>query len=234
MSRIDSPEALLRHVDGDVARGASVYTPATLASYDWFVLGFSNSWAWRCPSSQILDLYNQHVSARHLDIGVGTGYFLDRCRFPSAAPTIALLDLNKNCLATTARRLQRYAPSCHVGNVLQSIEIGMAHFDSIGLNSLRLARKYEGQERCFCERQALIERPRRRFRGNYSWDRPTAQLSGADFRNGTFTTLAEFLAMRRTTARIWRPVCATTLRNAPCGLWGAWRCFLLVNGSQNL
>lgn len=51
-------------------------------------------------------------------------------------PKIALLDLNPNCLAKTAERLRRYAPSCHLGNVLQPIDIGSSGFDSIGLNYL--------------------------------------------------------------------------------------------------
>lgn len=120
----------------DAARGAAVYTPSILAAYDWFVLGFSNSLVWKCPSQVILDFYNEHVSGKHLDIGVGTGYFLDRCRFPSTAPTLALFDLNPNSLAKTARRLRRYAPSCHAGNVLCPIDIGLSGFGSIGLNYL--------------------------------------------------------------------------------------------------
>jgi hypothetical protein len=120
----------------DASKGAAVYTPAALAFYDWFVLGFSNSLVWRCSSQVILDFYNQHVSDRHLDVGVGTGYFLDRCRFPSSTPKIALFDLNPNSLAKTAKRLGRYAPSSHLGNVLQPIEIGRSGFDSVGLNYL--------------------------------------------------------------------------------------------------
>ena len=122
--------------DKDVAKGAAIYTPFTLAFYDWVVLFFSNSFVWQCPSRVISDFYNEHISDRHLDVGVGTGYFLDRCQFPSPAPTIALFDLNPHSLATTARRLRRYAPSCHVGNVFQPIDIGLSGFDSIGLNYL--------------------------------------------------------------------------------------------------
>jgi hypothetical protein len=120
----------------DAAKGAAFYTPSTLALYDLLVLGFSNSFVWQCPSHVILDFYNEHISDKHLDIGVGTGYFLDRCRFASADPTIALFDLNPHSLTETARRLRRYAPSCHRGNVLKSIDIGMSGFDSIGLNYL--------------------------------------------------------------------------------------------------
>jgi Methyltransferase domain len=121
---------------GDARKGAAVYTPFTLALYDLAVLRFSNSFVWECPSQVLLDFYNQHISDRHLDIGVGTGYFLDQCRFPSTSPKIALLDLNPHCLARSAKRLRRYNPSCHMGNVLQRIDIGMSDFDSISLNYL--------------------------------------------------------------------------------------------------
>jgi len=122
--------------EGDARKGAAVYTPAALALYDLAVLGLSNSFVWRCPSHVLLDFYNQHISDKHLDIGVGTGYFLDRCRFPSNHPTIALFDLNPHSLAKSAKRLRRYNPSCYIGDALQRIDIGMSGFDSISLNYL--------------------------------------------------------------------------------------------------
>ena len=130
------PEPRPLRSDEDAAKGAAVYTPFTLALYDLVVAGFSNSFAWRCSRRKILDLYNEHISDRHLDIGVGTGYFLDRCRFPSSTPTLALFDLNPHSLEATAKRLRRYAPSCHAGNVLEPINIGLSDFGSIGLNYL--------------------------------------------------------------------------------------------------
>jgi hypothetical protein len=136
VAKTGSQEPHTRARDEYGAKGAAVYTPSTLALYDWFVLGFSNSMVWKCPSHRILDFYNEHIADKHLDCGVGTGYFLDRCRFPSTAPTLALFDLNPNSLAITAKRLRRYAPSCHTGNVLCPIDIGMSGFGSIGLNYL--------------------------------------------------------------------------------------------------
>lgn len=133
--KTQSKESGIHLRDLDAFRGASAYTPATLALYDLFVLGFSNSFVWNCPSRLILDLYEQHVSSKHLDIGVGTGYFMDKCRFP-ASSTITLLDLNPKSLEKAAGRLRRYAPACHVGNVLQPVHIGSSGFRSIGLNYL--------------------------------------------------------------------------------------------------
>jgi hypothetical protein len=122
--------------DGDSRKGAAVYTPFALALYDLAVLGLSNSFVWQCASHVLLDFYNQHISDKHLDIGVGTGYFLDRCQFPSTAPKIALSDLNPHSLAKSAKRLRRYNPSCYMGNALQRIDIGMSGFGSISLNYL--------------------------------------------------------------------------------------------------
>ena len=121
-------------VTDDAAAGAAVYSRPLLSVYDLFVLGFSNSFVWQCPSQLILDFYNEHVSGKHLDVGVGTGYFLDRCIFPTHNPTIVLADLNPNSLHVTAKRLQRYNPSIHVANVLEPLQIEPADFDSVAIN----------------------------------------------------------------------------------------------------
>lgn len=85
--------------------------------------------------SRPLAHYNEHVTASHLDVGVGTGYFLDRCQFP-APPRLELLDLNANSLAATARRVRRYQPRCWQRNVLEPWELPTPRFTSIGLNYL--------------------------------------------------------------------------------------------------
>jgi len=116
--------------------GAAIYSKPILSVYDLGVIKLSNQFAWRCPAHLILDFYNENVSANHLDVGVGTGYFLDKCRFPSSTPRIALLDLNPNSLNMTAERLRRYHSTTHLANVLEPIEINAPKFDSIALNYL--------------------------------------------------------------------------------------------------
>lgn len=98
----------------------SVYSPATLAIYDTLVLRISNPAIWRCPTPRILALYDRHVSDHHLDVGVGTGWYLDRCRFP-AGVRLGLMDLNRNALRSAAKRVERYSPVSHVADVLQPI-----------------------------------------------------------------------------------------------------------------
>lgn len=120
---------------GDARAGAAVYNRLTLGAYDRFVLGFTNDLVWRCPSELLLAHYQRHVGLRHLDIGVGTGYFLDCCRF-AGQPRIVLADLNTASLRATAARLARYAPVCHELNVLEPFSLTEAPFDSVGMNYL--------------------------------------------------------------------------------------------------
>lgn len=116
------------------APSASIYSKPVLAVYDAGVLGFSNTFVWRCPTWLILDHYNAHVSGRHLDVGVGTGYFLDHCTFPVQDPTLTLLDLNPNSLAAAGHRLQRYHPATLLADVTTPVRPPNAPFDSIGIN----------------------------------------------------------------------------------------------------
>lgn len=119
-----------------VIAGQAVYTPRTLRAYDLVVLGVSNRFIWNCPTSRILQQYHTYVSANHLDIGVGTGYFLDHCQFPAPSPRVALMDLNQSTLDFASRRIARYKPETYGCNVLEPIAIEAPKFDSVGINYL--------------------------------------------------------------------------------------------------
>ncbi|NMO19614.1 class I SAM-dependent methyltransferase [Pyxidicoccus fallax] len=121
----------------EVHAGQAVYTRWTLRLlYDVGVLGYSNRFVWKCPTSTQLDWYNTNVSDNHLDVGVGTGYYITNCRYPSPSPRLALMDLNSNSLEHAANRAARYAPEMYRRNVLDPIDFDGARFDSIGLNCL--------------------------------------------------------------------------------------------------
>ena len=115
-------------------RGQAAFTRTGLALYDLVVLRGLCPWVWRCPNERILAAYRQHLSSNHLEVGVGTGYFLDHARFSDVAPRIALLDLNTHCLARTARRIARYHPEIYRADVLQPIVLDVRRFDSVALN----------------------------------------------------------------------------------------------------
>jgi SAM-dependent methyltransferase len=118
----------------DAAAGAAIYTKFVLSIYDPLVFRFENRFVWKCPTRLLLDHYSRHVSGNHLDVGVGTGYLLDKCRYPVHNPTLALMDLNPNPLQFTAARIRRYRPTTYLANVLEPIKYDLPALDSIGLS----------------------------------------------------------------------------------------------------
>jgi ubiquinone/menaquinone biosynthesis C-methylase UbiE len=119
-----------------VEAGQAIYSRLVLSIYDLYVLGLSNHLIWRCPTRRLLDNYDAHASARHLDVGVGTGYFLDKCCFPVLRPALTLLDLNPNSLAASAKRLRHYQPQRCRHNIFEPLPFKGEQFDSIGINYL--------------------------------------------------------------------------------------------------
>ncbi|KAF9631934.1 putative methyltransferase type 12 protein [Lasiodiplodia theobromae] len=113
----------------DTSAGVAAYSSTFLRFvYDYLVLGLYCSFAWRCPARPTLtSFFNSHVRPspsspasadpgratttrrRILDIGVGTGYFLEQAPLSGIAD-VFLVDLNKNCLDRTAPRVRAAHP----------------------------------------------------------------------------------------------------------------------------
>ncbi len=119
-----------------VEAGQAAYTPRLLGLYDFLILRVIVPYIWRCPIHNPLKLYNEHLTSNHLEIGVGSGYFIDNCKFPSDNPRLALMDLNPNSLKFTAERVSRYKPELYTANVLDPIQAEMDKFDSIAINAV--------------------------------------------------------------------------------------------------
>lgn len=102
--------------------------------YDRVVLRASNTQVWRCPVSAQLALYDENVRGSHLDVGPGSGYFLDNCRFPVALPSITLLDRDPAMLERVRRRIARYRPRAVVADVCEPLPDPGRRFRSIGFN----------------------------------------------------------------------------------------------------
>ncbi|AHF66879.1 MULTISPECIES: class I SAM-dependent methyltransferase [Pseudomonas] len=114
--------------------GAAVYSPLTLKLYDWWVLGVSNRFAWQCSTTQVLQpFFNRHVGARHLDVGVGTGYYLANANLPISTE-VTLLDLNSSSLEAARQRFGRPGIRVIRHDVFKPFEPGHeTGFDSISL-----------------------------------------------------------------------------------------------------
>jgi len=115
------------------AIGARIYSRGMLAVYDVGVLGFNNHVVWRCPTGRLLQHYDTHVSGNHLEAGVGTGWYLDHCRFPVTDPRIGLVDLSSSALAKTSSRIGRYHPQSQQADLLEPVPAVSEPFDSLGM-----------------------------------------------------------------------------------------------------
>lgn len=115
-----------------IAQAHAIYTPVMLSIYDVLVHLLSNRFAWRCPTRRLLDLYRDHLSANHLEAGVGTGFFLDRA-VAARFDRLALIDINRHCLDRAGPRLARFKPALYQINLLAPIKLELAPFASVGL-----------------------------------------------------------------------------------------------------
>jgi len=123
-------------ISKEVSDGQAVYSKRVLSIYDLWVLGVSNQFIWKCPTKVLLAHFNKHITVNHLDIGVGTGYFIDKCHMPSSTVRVGLMDLNQNSLNEAGNRVKRYSPLLYRFNVLDKVNLDVATFDSISVNYL--------------------------------------------------------------------------------------------------
>ncbi|MAS97102.1 MAG: methyltransferase type 12 [Verrucomicrobiales bacterium] len=119
----------------DVDRGAAAYTRRSLAFYNWWVLKVSNNLAWNCPTEKILELYREHITENHLEVGAGTGFFLQET-LPQGMPRVALLDINRDCLDYASKKIADYNPEVFQENILEPLDLPGARFDSMAINYL--------------------------------------------------------------------------------------------------
>ena len=113
-------------------KGQAGYTPFLLAIYDPWVLGFMARAVWRSPIPPVVERYRRLIGRRHLDVGPGTGYFLEKAA-PPVGTEITLLDPNPNVLARSSRRLAAMHPITVEADVMKPLPVE-GPFDSAALN----------------------------------------------------------------------------------------------------
>lgn len=120
-------------VELKTARSQQYFNKLSLFFYDAILYGVLSKYAWGSSTERLDAHYARYACANHLEVGVGTGFLLDRVAFP-AATRLALMDLSPACLAATRRKLARHAPATYVQNILEPVTQQIAPFDSIGVN----------------------------------------------------------------------------------------------------
>jgi SAM-dependent methyltransferase len=113
-------------------KGQSGYNAVMLAIYDAWVLKFMTKAVWKVPVEPGVDRYRQHMGRRHLDVGPGTGYFIEEAD-PPRNTQITLLDPNPTVLRYAAKRLEERHPVTVEADVMKPLPVD-GPFDSAALS----------------------------------------------------------------------------------------------------
>ncbi|KAL8886085.1 MAG: hypothetical protein Q9215_006154 [Flavoplaca cf. flavocitrina] len=122
------------------ARGAAIYSQSwLLVIYDWWVLGIVSTYAWACsvPDYTLPWFRNNVRKGHHLDIGVGTGYYLAKSDLTGVQVTLA--DLNQDALDATKNRLvaegkvKAEETTCILHDITRPLPASCPKFNSMSL-----------------------------------------------------------------------------------------------------
>jgi SAM-dependent methyltransferase len=180
--------------DDPAYRGQADYSRPLLALYDPIVLGPVARFVWRCPTGRLVERYRRHVRSPHLDVGPGTGYFLDRSGLPDGSP-VTILDPNRTVLDHAARRLARLDVTTVEADVLKPLPIA-DEFESAALHLVlhclpgpleRKARAVENVAAVLAPTGVLFGASVLGRSGRHTW--PARRVLGAFNRRGVFDNL---------------------------------------------
>lgn len=108
------------------------FNPLLISMYDFLVYRVVSQYIWGCSNALLIQRYQHYVSPHHLEVGVGTGYLVDKS--DANISRLDLMDLSRACLRKSSKRLHRYYPSVIRHNVLEKPFEEDKRYDSIGIN----------------------------------------------------------------------------------------------------
>ncbi len=126
---------ILMPTESEIKAGQAFYTSFTLKLYNFIVPIFNNHFVWRCPTRYQLKQYQRYVTPLHLDIGVGTGFFLKRTTWPNNTQ-LSLMDLNPACLKAATQSVNELSPVLYLADIFQPQPNLRNKFSSISMNYL--------------------------------------------------------------------------------------------------
>ena len=106
--------------DDPAYRGQADYSPGFLRIYDGLVLGLFARFVWRMSTGDLVRLYREQIRPNHLDVGPGTGYFLEHAGLPDGS-RVTIVDPNPNVLRHVTRRLERLDVTAVEADVLKPL-----------------------------------------------------------------------------------------------------------------
>jgi SAM-dependent methyltransferase len=108
--------------DDPAYAGQRDYNRVLLNAYDPLVLGPIARFVWRCPTSGLVERYRRHIREPHLDVGPGTGYFLEHSGL-AAGSRVTILDPNPTVLRHVSGRLQGFDVTAVEADVLKPLPV---------------------------------------------------------------------------------------------------------------
>ncbi len=118
--------------DDPAYKGQRDYSRGFLVIYDAWVLGVAARAIWRCPTPRLVEGYRRHIRDRHLDVGPGTGYFVQKSGLGKGS-RVTLVDPNRSVLAHASKRLRTFDVTAVEADVLKPLPVD-GPFDSAALH----------------------------------------------------------------------------------------------------
>ena len=113
-------------------KGQADYNRLVLNLYDPLVVGPIAKFIWRSPKERLVERYRKYIRPNHLDVGPGTGYFLDRSGLPEGS-AVTIVDPNPNVLRHVRERLRQFDVTAVEADVLKPLPV-QGPFDSAALH----------------------------------------------------------------------------------------------------
>ena len=107
----------------------SNFVSKNMKLYDLLVNKINCRFIWRCHENNIHQNYNKCISKNHLEIGPGTGYFIEKYKFNK----LLINDINKNILQYSSLYLKTHNPKLIQCNLFNQ-KLNVKNINSIGIN----------------------------------------------------------------------------------------------------
>lgn len=103
-----------------------------LFAYDYLVNDLNCNLVWQCEKNNIVQNYVSNITGNHIEIGPGTGYFLQNEQFN----TLQLIDINNDILVNSGQNLKKNSIEIqsHCHNIFSYTLTHLKPADSIGLS----------------------------------------------------------------------------------------------------
>lgn len=115
-------------------KAVAVYSKLFLKGYDLWVHQVASPLFFDCNLGHLRLLYIRNVKPVHLEVGVGTGLFMEVPDVRERITDLTLMDMSTNCLEVASERLADKQPTTKVANLLEPFDFGGKQFESIGIN----------------------------------------------------------------------------------------------------